>query len=113
MTNLNFAPSYEALIKDGRKTATLRLGYRLEPRAGQVVDLTVGNSDCEPKRVGQARIVQVKYLTVATLADDDLEGESPDCRTAESARRILGELYERELDYNDPLTLIRFQPLIN
>lgn len=111
MTSLNFAPRYEALIKDGRKTTTLRLGYRLEPRAGQVVDLTIGDSDCKPKHVGQASIIQVKYLTVATLTDDDLEGESPDCRSVDSAVKVLGEIYAHQIEPHDALTLIRFQPL--
>ena len=111
MTTLNFAPHYEAWLRDGTKTTTLRLGHRLEPRAGQIVDITVGHPESEQQCIGQARVIQVRYLSVDSLTEDDLKGESPDCRSLESARRVLSEIYARELEPHEALTLIRFQAL--
>ena len=111
MTTLNFAPPYERWLREGSKTTTLRLGHRLKPGVGEIVEVTVGLADGMRKSVGRARIIQVKYLSLAALTDDDLQGESPDCRTVESAGRVLCAIYDRDLDPNEALTLIRFQPL--
>jgi len=111
MTTLNFAAPYERWLRDGSKTTTLRLGHRLEPRAGEIVEVTVDDPDGVPKSVGRARVVQVKYLSLGALTEEDLHGESPDCRSVESAGRVLRAIYDRELDPDEALTLIRFQPL--
>jgi hypothetical protein len=115
MTNLNFYPYYEQLLRRKEKYATVRLGDRRSAyHVGDVVTITIGwneknESDITP--VCKAQIIDVIYKPVKDIREDDLEGESPDCYSKESLPYVLSAIYRKVVTENDFVTIIRWKYL--
>lgn len=115
MTNLNFHPYYEQLLKKKEKHTTIRLGdRRSEYHIGDLVTITVGwdeKNKSETKSICKAQIVDVVYKPVKDITTKDLEGESPDCSSKESVPYVLSAIYRRVITNNDFVTIIRWKYL--
>ena len=115
MTNLNFHPYYEQLLKKKEKYTTIRLGdRRSDYPVGEIVTITVGwnkkkASDMTP--ICEARIIDVSYKRVKDISVGDLEGESPDCSLKDSVPYVLSAIYRRVVTKNDYVTIIRWKYL--
>src|SRR2546428_9639340 len=96
---LNFYPYYEDLIRNHNKFTTLRLGNRTnEFTVGDLVDITVGwdaTKTNQLRKIGQAALTSVETKQIAELAEDDLKGESPDCKEKSAVKYVLGSIYRR------------------
>jgi hypothetical protein len=113
MTALNFYPYYEQLLKRREKHATIRPGdRRSEYHVGDIITITVGwGKENEPKEIGKAQITNVQYKTMRNIAENDLEGESPDCSSKEAIPYVLSAIYQRVLTESDFVTIIHWKYL--
>lgn len=111
MKQLNFYPIYETILRERRKTATLRIGNREGLATGEIASLTVG-WDHENARILRAVIIEAVYRKkIGELSPEDLKGESPDCATAEAAAMVVGCVYRTVLSSMDEVTVIKFKHL--
>ncbi|MCS7310496.1 MAG: RNA-binding protein, partial [Armatimonadetes bacterium] len=83
MFALNFYPDiYENLLRNHRKTATIRLGDKTDKyRAGQLVWVTVGNRFARRHKLFTAIIDRVEVKPLAELTPRDISRENPEFRT--------------------------------
>ncbi|UCE90189.1 MAG: hypothetical protein JSW10_05060 [Pseudomonadota bacterium] len=109
MKQLNFSPAYEAYLQDGRKTTTLRLANTQQLAPGDEVMLTIGWSRDNARDLHRAVVTKVSRKAFGALDVDDLCGESPDCRTPEAARLVLGCIYRTVIDEQHPVFVIGFE----
>jgi len=106
---LNFFPYYEPYLRLGRKTTTLRLGNPTELMPGQDVMLTVGWQEELARPLHVARVKAVYQKPIGQLTGEDLDGESPDCASAEAARLVLGAIYRTVLTESESIYVIKFE----
>ena len=108
MKRLNFYPIYEDILRERRKTTTLRIGNRESFETGDVAILTIGWDYENSITLHHVRIECVYTKRVDTLDASDLQGESPDCSTAEAAAMVVGCVYRTVLKATDELTVVKF-----
>ena len=107
--NLHFYPYYEDLLKERRKTSTLRLGDQtMKYRKGDLVKLTYSWNPQEAVMLGHVRIVDVFSVPIRSLKNEDLEGESPDCKTTQAVPYVLSAIYRKVVTEDDIVTVIRW-----
>jgi len=111
MKQLNFYPIYETILREFRKTVTLRIGNREGLAAGEIVSLTVGWDHEHARTLRTVKIEAVYSKKIGELLPEDLEGESPDCATAEAAAMVVGCVYKTVLSSMDAVTVIKFKHL--
>lgn len=109
MKQLNFAPHYEPYVASGDKRLTVRAGNRQELAPGNAVEVTFGWDKRDAWFYGHGYIREARHCRLGDLSDDDLDGESPDCRTVESLKLVLGNIYQRPFRDEDDVWLIRFE----
>jgi hypothetical protein len=112
MKTLNFYPYYRQLLQDEVKTTTLRLpGTRVfEPR--EVVALTVGWPETGIIETLHSVVIERSYQKrIDELNASDLEGESPDCRSREAVKYVLGAIYRKVVQDHDLVNVIKFKHL--
>jgi len=92
MKSLNFKKKYLALLKEGNKVATLRLG-RKNYKENELVKIIAGN-----EFVGVARIVRVRYLTWNDLKGEDIamEGMKSKKELKKELKNIYGKFRKDE-----------------
>jgi len=111
---LNFySPVFVDQLKRGRKTATIRLGDKsMKYRRGQLVWITVGYRHEPREKVFTAVIDDVEVKRVRELSPRDIEHDNPEFRRVEDTMHFLQQIYGREVETDDLVTVIRFSQVI-
>ena len=111
---LNFySPVFVDQLKRGRKTATIRLGDKsMKYRRGQLVWITVGYRHEPREKVFTAVIDDVEVKRVRELSPRDIEHDNPEFRRVEDTTHFLEQIYGREVDTDDIVTVISFSQVI-
>jgi hypothetical protein len=99
-------------LRSGRKTATIRLGDKSPKyRKGMVVQVLVGVRYGPRERVFDAVIDKVEVKTLAELSPREIEHDNPEMRRPEDMALFLSQLYNREVQPEDTVTVIRFSQI--
>jgi len=108
-TSLNFYPYYEKLLKEKRKTKTIRLGdcAAIYPKE-RLLTLTCGWTPRKASVLGQIKVLDAFSKPIKLLRNEDLKGESPDCLTVEAIPYVLSAIYRKVVTENDIVTVIRW-----
>lgn len=111
---LNF---YSAVFVDqlrrGRKTATIRLGDKSRKYTrGQVVWVTVGYRDRPREKIFSAVIDDVEVKQISELSPRDIEHDNPEFRRQDETVHFLEQIYNRKVEPDDVVTVIRFSRII-
>ena len=113
MYALNFySPMVADQLRNGRKTATIRLGDKSRKyRKGMVVHVLTGSRYSPREKVFDAVIDKVEVKTLADLSPREIEHDNPEIRRPEDMATFLGQLYNREVSGDDIVTVIRFSEI--
>jgi hypothetical protein len=111
---LNF---YSAVFADqlrrGRKTATIRLGDKSHKyRKNDCVLVTIGYQHSPRERIFQAVIDSVEVKRVRDLSPRDIEHDNPEFRRVEELMSFLQQIYDRPVDVDDTVTVVRFSQIV-
>ena len=109
---LNFHPIYEDLIIAQKKSTTLRFGDQRETYSvGDVIDISVGwdANKNKVRKISKGRITYVESKPINRLTEDDVEGESPDCRNIPAIKYVLGSIYRNVVNEDDIITIIKWE----
>jgi len=111
---LNFySPIFVDQLKRGRKTATIRLGDKSRKYArSQVVWVTVGNRHGPREKIFAAVIDDVTVKRIRDLSPRDIEHDNPEFRRKEESIDFLEKIYDRAIDEDDLVTVIRFSQIV-
>ena len=111
---LNFySPLFVDQLKRGRKTATIRLGDKSgKYRKGQVVLITVGFQHAPREKIFEAVIDAVEVKQVSELSPRDIEHDNPEFRRLEETVHFLEQIYGRQVDRDDTVTVVRFSAIV-
>ena len=113
MYALNFySPMVADQLRSHRKTATIRLGDKsAKYRKGMVVQVLVGVRYGPRERVFDAVIDKVEVKSLAELSPREIEHDNPEMRRPEDMATFLSQLYNREVQPGDTVTVIRFSQI--
>jgi hypothetical protein len=111
---LNF---YSAVFADqlrkGRKTATIRLGDKSHKyRKNDCVLVTIGYQYSPRERIFQAVIDSVEVKRMSELSPRDIEHDNPEFRRVEDLMSFLQQIYDRPVDLDDVITVVRFSQIV-
>jgi hypothetical protein len=111
---LNF---YSAVFADqlrrGRKTATIRLGDKSHKyRKNDCVLVTIGYQHSPRERIFQAVIDSVEVKRMRELSPRDIEHDNPEFRRVEDLMSFLQQIYDRPVDLDDVVTVVRFSQIV-
>jgi hypothetical protein len=111
---LNF---YSAVFADqlrkGRKTATIRLGDKSHKyRKNDCVLVTIGYQHSPRERIFQAVIDSVEVKSMRELSPRDIEHDNPEFRRVEDLMSFLQQIYDRSVDLDDVVTVVRFSQIV-
>ncbi len=114
MRVLNF---YSAVFADqlrkGRKTATIRLGDKSHKyRKNDCVLVTIGYQYSPRERIFQAVIDSVEVKRMRELSPRDIEHDNPEFRRVEDLMGFLKQIYDRPVDLDDVVTVVRFSQIV-
>lgn len=114
MRVLNF---YSAVFADqlrtGRKTATIRLGDKSHKyRKNDCVLVTIGYQYSPRERIFEAVIDSVEVKRVRDLSPRDVEHDNPESRRVEELMSFLKQIYDRPVDLDDVVTVVRFSQIL-
>lgn len=114
MRVLNF---YSAVFADqlrrGRKTATIRLGDKSHKyRKNDCVLVTIGYQHSPRERIFQAVIDSVEVKRMRDLSPRDIEHDNPEFRRVEELMSFLQQIYDRPVDLDDVVTVVRFSQIV-
>ncbi len=114
MLALNFfSPAFVDQLKRGRKTATIRLGDKSRKyERGQVVWITVGYQHSPREKIFSAVIDDVEVKRVRELSPRDIEHDNPEFRRLDETLGFLRQIYGRDVDHEDTVTVIRFSQVV-
>ena len=115
MRVLNF---YSAVFADqlrkGRKTATIRLGDKSHKyRKNECVLVTIGYQYSPRERIFQAVVDSVEVKRVRDLSPRDIEHDNPESRRVEELMSFLEQIYDRKVELDDVVTVVRFSQIID
>jgi hypothetical protein len=109
---LNFYSSvFAEQLKDGRKTATIRLGDKRDKyQTGEVVWLTVGRRFGTRKKVATAIIDHLEVKALKDVTPREIQRDNPELRRHDELIEFLSHIYgrEREISPDDTVTVIHF-----
>ena len=113
MYALNFySPIVADQLRSHRKTATIRLGDKSgKYKKGMIVQVLAGARYSPRERVFDAVIDKVEVKTLAELSPREIEHDNPEIRRPEEFALFLGALYNREVNPEDTVTIIRFSQI--
>ena len=113
MYALNFySPLVADQLRSGRKSATIRLGDKSgKYKKGMVVRVLCGVRFSAREHVFDAVIDKVEVKTLGALSPNEIEHDNPEIRHVDELCRWLGQLYNRDVDENDTVTVIRFSAI--
>ena len=111
---LNFySPIVAEQLRSGRKTATIRLGDKAAKyRKGMIVQVLAGARFSPRERVFDAVIDKVEVKTLGELSPREIEHDNPEIRRTDEMATFLGQLYNREVEPGDLVTVIRFSQIM-
>jgi len=108
-----FSPAFVDQLKRGRKTATIRLGDKsTKYHRGQVVWITVGYQHSPKQKIFSAVIDDVEVKRLRDLSPRDVEHDNPEFRRLDETGNFLRQIYGREIDPEETVTVIRFSQII-
>jgi hypothetical protein len=115
MYALNFySPLVADQLRTRRKTATIRLGDKTgKYRKGMVVAVLVGTRFGPREKVFEAVIDKVEVKSLVELSPREIEHDNPEIRRPEEMAKFLSQLYNRDIDMNDMVTVIHFSEIVN
>ena len=110
---LNFySPLVADQLRSRRKTATIRLGDKSRKyKKGMVVQVLVGTRFGPRERIFDAVIDKIEVKTLRELSPREIEHDNPEIRRPEEMATFLGQVYNREIDEEDTVTVIRFSEI--
>src|SRR5215216_1695476 len=113
MYALNFySPMVADQLRSYRKTATIRLGDKSgKYKKGMVVQVLCGNRYSPREKVFDAVIDKVEVKQLGELSPREIEHDNPEIRRTDEMAQFLGQLYNREIDWEEIVTLIRFSEI--
>jgi hypothetical protein len=111
---LNFySPVFVDQLKRGRKTATIRLGDKSSKyHKGEVVLITVGFQHAPREKIFEAVIDAVEVKQVREISPRDIEHDNPEFRRLEETVHFLEQIYGREVEEDDTVTVVRFSAIV-
>ena len=114
MYALNFySPIVADQLRSHRKTATIRLGDKSRKyQRGQIVWITVGYQHSPRQKLFSAVIDDVEVKRVRDLSPRDIEHDNPEFRRVDEITGFLRQIYGREIDHEDTVTVIRFSQVV-
>ncbi len=114
MYALNFySPMVADQLRSGRKSATIRLGDKSgKYRKGMVVQVLCGVRFGPRERIFDAVIDKVEVKTLGELSPREIEHDNPEIRRTDEMANFLGQLYNRDVDSEDVVTVIRFSQIM-
>ncbi len=114
MYALNFySPMVADQLRTGRKSATIRLGDKsAKYRKGMVVKVLCGVRFSAREHVFDAVIDKVEVKTLAELSPREIEHDNPEIRRTDEMATFLGQLYNREVEPEAVVTVIRFSQIL-
>jgi hypothetical protein len=108
-----FSPAFVDQLKRGRKTATIRLGDKSRKyERGQLVWITVGHQHSPREKIFTAVIDDVEVKRARELSPRDIEHDNPEFRRVEETLGFMRQIYGREIDPEEPVTVVRFSQVI-
>jgi hypothetical protein len=108
-----FSPAFVDQLRRGRKTATIRLGDKSRKyRRGQVVWVTVGYQHSPKEKIFSAVIDAVEVKRIRDLSPRDIEHDNPEFRRLDEMVGFLEQIYGREIDHEDTVTVVRFSQVV-
>ena len=115
MYALNFySPLVADQLRSGRKSATIRLGDKSgKYRKGMVVKVLCGVRYGPRERIFEAVIDKVEVKTLGELSPREIEHDNPEIRRPDEMATFLGQLYNRQIEPDDIVTVIRFSQIMN
>lgn len=110
MFALNFySELYEDILRNHRKTATIRLGDKAEKyQPGMIVWITVGPRFGRKQRLYSAIIDRVEVKTIAEISPRDIERENPEFRNQDDIIGLLARIYDEFITPAQTVTVIHF-----
>jgi hypothetical protein len=110
---LNFySPLVADQLRSRRKTATIRLGDKSRKyKKGMVVQVLVGTRFGPREKVFDAVIDKIEVKMLKELSPREIEHDNPEIRRPEEMANFLGQLYNREIDDDETVTVIRFSEI--
>ena len=114
MYALNFySPMVADQLRTGRKSATIRLGDKSgKYKKGMIVQVLCGNRYSPRERIFDAVIDKVEVKTLGELSPREIEHDNPEIRRTDEMAQFLSQLYNREIDGDDVVTVIRFSQIL-
>ena len=114
MQVLNFYSTVFAdQLRKGRKTATIRLGDKSHKyRKNDCVLVTIGYQYSPRERIFQAVIDSVEVKRMRDLSPRDIEHDNPEFRRVEELMSFLQQIYDRPVDLDDVVTVVRFSQIV-
>jgi len=115
MYALNFySPMVADQLRTGRKSATIRLGDKSgKYKKGMVVKVLCGNRYSAREFVFDAVIDKVEVKTLGELSPREIEHDNPEIRRTDEMATFLGQLYNRDVEADDVVTVIRFSQILS
>jgi hypothetical protein len=115
MHALNFySPLVSEQLRSGRKSATIRLGDKSDKyRKGMVVRVLCGVRFSPREHVFDAVIDKVEVKRLDELSPREIEHDNPEIRRVDDLAGFLGQLYNREVEPDDLVTVIRFSQIMS
>ena len=115
MYALNFySPMVSEQLRSGRKSATIRLGDKSgKYRKGMIVRVLCGVRFSPREHVFDAVIDKVEVKRLGELSPREIEHDNPEIRRTDEMANFLSQLYNREVDADDRVTVIRFSQIMN
>ena len=105
---------YEDMLLKGRKTATIRLGDKAgKYKKGMIVQVLVGARFGPREKVFDAVIDKVEVKTLGELSPREIEHDNPEIRRTDEMATFLGQLYNRDVEPDDLVTVIRFSQIMS
>ncbi|MFN3648072.1 MAG: ASCH domain-containing protein [Armatimonadota bacterium] len=113
MYAINFYTSlYEDMLVRGRKTATIRLGDKVEKyKPGELVWITVGQRFGRRRKLFTAIIDSVTVKPLMDVTPRELDRENPEMRTHGELAKFLAMIYDRPVAQDDIVTVVHFSPV--
>ncbi len=110
MYALNFYSSVFAdALRQGRKTATIRLGDKGEKyQEGMVIWITVGRRFGTRRKVFAAVIDRIEVKRLGEVTPREIERDNPEARRHEDLVDFLAKVYGRPVTVDDTVTVIHF-----
>jgi hypothetical protein len=115
MYALNFySPMVADQLRSGRKSATIRLGDKSgKYRKGMIVRVLCGVRYSPREYVFDAVVDKVEVKTLGELSPREIEHDNPEIRRTDEMATFLGQLYNRDVQADDVVTVIRFSQIMN